>query len=247
MMNRYFVLLLLPIVLFGCSTKSKPQQQSLAPAETSVSDDSQVSEVENNVDSNSESNPAPIATIPRRTSYSPQLVNNFMGACIQNGSTQTNCGCTLNTFQQNFSEPEYIRMEQQFITTGKLPEFVMQEIRNNCNNSGIQTPIARSQQEQILKLEAKYKDRERLSQQISQMQQRSHEASIESISQGSQAISDMSRIFAAGLARSWQTPQGTLSGALDTPNHPCDYLNQRDSQGKYCGDRSAVIRPGGRF
>ena len=138
MMNRYFILLLLPLVLSSCrnSPQPKTQQRSLAPDETSVSTASQTSEAESGVNSNRDQNSTPIAPIvPQGKPYSPQLVNNFMEACTQKGTSQTNCGCMLNTFKQNFSEPEFLRIEQQFTATGKFPEFVIQEIRNNCSNS----------------------------------------------------------------------------------------------------------------
>ncbi len=147
MINRYFILLLLPIVLSSCSNspQSKTQQRPLATAQASVSTASQTSETENDANSNLDENSTPQAPMaPQGKPYSPQLVNNFMGACIQKGSSQTNCGCMLNTLEQNFSEPEYIKVEQQLSATGKLPEFVIQEIRNNCSNSKIQTSIARS-------------------------------------------------------------------------------------------------------
>ncbi len=144
----------------------------------------------------------------------------------------------LNTFERNFSEPEYIRIEQQFAKTGKLPEFVMQEVSNNCINPGMQTPIARSQQEQTFELEAKYRERERQSQAAVQRMQMSSEAQQKLTAGIPNQIGNSFERFAKASA---------LSGGSASLSHPCDYPNQRDSQGNYCGDRSAVIRPGGRF
>ena len=246
MMNRYFILLLLPLVISSCSNSPQPktQQRPLATDQTSVSTASQTSEAESDVSSNLDGNSTPIAPIvPRGKPYSPQLVNNFMGACIQKGGSQTNCGCMLNTFEQNFSEPEYIKVEQQLSATGKLPKFVIQEIRNNCSNSEIQTPIARSQQE-YFDYEEQRKFRE--------MEQ---QAAIERINQFS---ADQSKSIADTAKRMWESSSAAtvksiesagrgISGRVETLEHPCDYPNQRDSQGNYCGARSAVVKPGGRF
>ena len=238
-MNRYFILLLLPLVLSSCrnSPQPKTQQRSLAPDETSVSTASQTSEAESNVNSNRDQNSTPIAPVPQGKPYSPQLVNNFMGACTQKGTSQTNCGCMLNTFKQNFSEPEFLRIEQQFTATGKFPEFVIQEIRNNCSNSEIQTPIARSQQEYF-----DYEEQRRF-------RAMERQAAIERTNMLAEANS---KSIADTANRMWESSAAARksveeSAGLGIVTHPCDYPNQRDSQGNYCGGRSAVVRPGGRF
>ena len=94
MMNRYFIPLLLPLVLSSCSNSPQPktQQRPLATAQASVSTASQTSEAESDVNSNLDGNSTPIAPMaPQGKSYSPQLVNNFMGACTQKGTSQINC------------------------------------------------------------------------------------------------------------------------------------------------------------
>ena len=240
-MNRYRILLLLPLVLSSCSNSPQPktQQRPLPTAQASVSTASQTSEAESDVNSNLDENSAPIAPMaPQGSSYSPQLVNTFMGACIQKGSSQTNCGCMLNTFEQNFSEPEYIKVEQQLSATGKLPEFVIQEIRNNCSHSKIQTPIARSQQEYFdYEEQRKFRAMER-------------QAGIERTNQWNTAqttiAADQQRLMAEASERALKYSSAT-AGVGFRNEHPCDYPNQRDSQGNYCGARSAVVRPGGRF
>jgi hypothetical protein len=239
MINRYFILLFLPLVLSSCSNSPQPKaQRYVVPSdETSVSTASQTSEAESDVNSNRDQNSTPIAPVPQGKPYSPQLVNNFMRACTQKGTSQTNCGCMLNTFKQNLSEPEFLKMEQQFTATGKRPEFVIQEIRNNCSNSEIQTPIARSQQEYF-----DYEEQRRF--RIMQQQ-----AAIERVNQIS---ADQSKSIADAANRMWErssaaTVKTIESGTFAPVAHPCDYPNQRDSQGNYCGGRSAVVRPGGRF
>ena len=241
MINRYFILLFLPLVLSSCSNSPQPKaQRYVVPSdETSVSTASQTSEAESDVNSNRDQNSTPIAPIvPRGKPYSPQLVNNFMRACIQKGSSQTNCGCMLNTFEQNFSEPEYIKVEQQLSATGKLPGFVIQEIRNNCSNSEIQTPIARSQQEYL-----DYEEQRRF-------RQLEQQAAIERANQFS---ADQSKSIADTAKRMAESSSAAMKSVNESAGfgirneHPCDYPNQRDSQGNYCGDRSAVVRPGGRF
>ena len=239
-MNRCFILLLLPLVLSSCSNSPQPktQQRPLATDQTSVSTDSQTSEAESDVNSNLDGNSTPIAPMaPQGKSYSPQLVNNFMGACTQKGTSQINCGCMLNTFKQNFSEPEFLKMEQQFTATGKLPQFVIQEIRNNCSNSEIQTPIARSQQEYF-----DYEEQRRF-------RAMEHQAAIERANQFS---ADQSKSIADTAKRMWESSSAATVKSIESAGfkpleHPCDYPNQRDSQGNYCGDRSAVVKPGGRF
>jgi len=241
-MNRYFILLLLPLVISSCSNSPQPktQQRPLATDQTSVSTASQTSEAESDVSSNLDGNSTPIAPIvPRGKPYSPQLVNNFMGACIQKGGSQTNCGCMLNTFEQNFSEPEYIKVEQQLSATGKLPKFVIQEIRNNCSNSKIQTPIARSQQkffdlEEHRKVSAIYR------------QAGIERANMMSAAQA-KSMEDQSRLMAESVESALKYSSATAGVGFRNFEHPCDYPNQRDSQGNYCGDRSAVVKPGGRF
>jgi hypothetical protein len=241
MINRYFILLLLPIVLSSCSSSPQPktQQRPLATAQRSVSTASQTSDAESDTNANLDENSTPIEPIATQgKSYSPQLVNNFMGACIQKGSSQTTCGCMLNTLEQNFSEPEYIRMEQQLSATGKLPEFVIQEISNNCSNSKIQTPIARSQQEYF-----DYEEQRRF-------RQLEQQAAIERANQfsadQSKSIADMPKRMAEA-SESALKYSSAVAGVGFRNEHPCDYPNQRDSQGNSCGDRSAVVRPGGRF
>ena len=247
MMNRYFILVLLSLILASCSNSPQPktQQRSLAPDETAVSTAPQTSEAESNVNSNLDENATP--NLNDRSSikpYSPQLLNNFMGACLQNGSSQTTCGCTINTFEQNFSEPEYIKMEQQLVATGKLPEFIIQEIRNNCSNSEVQTPIARSQQEyldlqnQLDAIAARREFRQAGVARVNMAAESQQRTTQESVISAGRLPSEMMKNIYGNAGR------GITSGNAE---HPCDYPNQRDSQGNYCGDRSAVVRPGGRF
>ena len=247
MMNRYFILVLLSLILASCSNSPQPktQQRPLAPDETAVSTASQTSEAESNVNSNLDENITP--SLNNRASikpYSPQLVNNFMGACTQKGGSQITCGCTINTFEQNFSEPEYIKMEQQFVATGKLPEFIIQEIRNNCSNSEVQTPIARSQQEyldlqnQLDAIAVRREFRQAGIARVNMAAESQQRTTQESVISAGRLPSEMMKNIYGNAGR------GITSGNAE---HPCDYPNQRDSQGNYCGDRSAVVRPGGRF
>lgn len=247
MMNRYFILVLLSFILSSCSNFPQPktQQRSLAPDETSVSTASQTSEAESNVNSNLDENATP--NLNHRASikpYSPQLVNNFMGVCVQRGGSQTTCGCTINTFEQNFSEPEYIRMEQQLVATGKLPEFIIQEIRNNCSNSEVQTPIARSQQDYLdlqNQLDAIAARRE--------FRQANIERENVANAYQQKAMADIGRRLSESSDRMMDNMYRNAGKGITSGNseYPCDYPNQRDSQGNYCGDLSAVVRPGGRF
>ena len=246
MINRYFILLLLPIVLSSCSNSPQPktQQRPLATAQRSVSTASQTSEAESDTNANLDENSTPIApTNPQGKSYSSRFVNDFMGACIQKGGSQTNCGCALNTLEQNFSEPEFIRMGQQVTTTGQLPEFVIQEIKNNCSNSEIQTPIARSQQEYF-----DYEEQRKVN--AMQRQAQIERTNMMSAAQA-KSMEDQSRLMAENLQSTlklvYENGGRGLSGRIEPLEHPCDYPNQRDSQGNSCGDRSAVVRPGGRF
>lgn len=242
MINRYFILLFLPIVLSSCSNspQTKTQQRPLATDQTSVSTVSQTSEAESNVNSNLDENSAPIAPIATQgKSYSPQIVNNFMEACTQDGSSQTNCGCRLNTFKQNFSEPEFLRMEQQFTATGKIPEFVIQEISNNCSNSELQTPIARSQQE--------YLEDEQQRRFIAMERQAGIERTNMMSAAQAKILEDQPRRIAESVESALRYSSATAGAGFRSLEHPCDYPNQRDSQGNSCGDRSAVVRPGGRF
>lgn len=251
MKNQYFILLLLSLVLASCgkSPQPKAQQYPVQPNETSVSTASQSSETKSPVLSNQDGDSTPIDTkASRGKSYSPQLVNNFMGACIQNGSTETNCGCMLNTFEQNFSEPEYLKVEQQLSATGKFPQFLLQEISNNCSNSEIQPSIARSNQEAIdkdhissLEKLEQLEDRRRMKESQSRMSEYYSARMADMLRESASRSSESARAYMSSVF------DGRPKEGTEQSKYPCDYSTQRDSQGNYCGDRSAVVRPGGRF
>jgi hypothetical protein len=58
------------------------------------------------------------------SAYPPDLVQNFMNACMKNGSNQEFCSCVLDKIQSNFTLEQFTEIENGMANGTNFPEFV---------------------------------------------------------------------------------------------------------------------------
>ncbi len=57
-----------------------------------------------------------------KKAYKSEIIFNFVASCARQGTAVKQCGCIMDSVMKDYSQQEYITMETQMSTTGKLPE-----------------------------------------------------------------------------------------------------------------------------
>jgi hypothetical protein len=168
--------------------------------------------------------------------YPPQIVSDFMQSCTKGESIrQLGCGCTITNVQKTMSLRNYIRVNQSILEGNPLP-VQMKQIFSTCNQ---QAMVALQNAQNAQQLQSQSINREQLDREYFADNYRSNMAMQRAMIEGANQQSQLGT-KAMGQAMT------TRYGGAEDPQYPCDYSNQRDSMGRYCGDRAATVRPGGR-
>jgi hypothetical protein len=72
--------------------------------------------------------------VSNTSAYPADLVQNFMNACMQNGSNQEFCSCVLDKIQSNFTLEQFTEIENGMANGTSYPEFVefTKKAREEC-------------------------------------------------------------------------------------------------------------------
>ena len=75
--------------------------------------------------------------VSNNSAYPADLVQNFMNACMQNGSNQEFCSCVLDKIQSNFTLEQFTEIENGMANGTSYPEFVefTKKAREECLRS----------------------------------------------------------------------------------------------------------------
>jgi hypothetical protein len=165
--------------------------------------------------------------------YPTEIVSDFMQSCTQGEQIrQLGCGCSITNIQQTISLRDYVQVNQSVLEGHPLP-VQMKQIFSTCN----QQAIIAQQNAQGMTANAA------LEQQYAVDSYRSRMARSE---ENARSMNRLNEIGMENTGRIMTTRYGSDSSS-ESNNYPCDYPNQRDSMGRYCGDRAATVRPGGRY
>jgi hypothetical protein len=168
--------------------------------------------------------------------YPTEVVSEFMQACTRGEAIrQMGCGCSITNIQKTISLRDYVQVSQSVVENNPLP-VGMQQIISTCNQ---QAMIALQKSQYAQQQQAQALARQQLEQQYAVDSYRNRMA----ISRAMAA--DQGRLHVIG-AENVGRAMTMRYGDSPAPPYPCDYSNQRDSMGRYCGDRAATVRPGGR-
>ena len=82
---------------------------------------------------------AATALVPRpalaQGQYPTEVVQEFVGGCVNGGGTENTCTCTVNKIASRYSLPDFAAMVGRMRATGQVPEEIAEDI-NACVAEG---------------------------------------------------------------------------------------------------------------